>query len=220
MIRIEGLSKRFTTRHGSHWVLKDIDLVFPDNLSVGLIGANGAGKSTLLRLIAGNDEPTRGRIHRDCRVSWPMGLSGGFQGSLTGRQNAKFICRVHGGEKDIPEKLAFIEEFSELGDSIDEPVRTYSTGMRARLGFALSLAFKFDVYLSDEVTSVGDVRFRQKAQKAFRDLAGQTSLIMVSHAEPMLKEFCQAGVWLRDGEAIWFDNIDDALKNYRESQRK
>ena len=148
MIIVEDVHKRYQTDHGlGKWILQGVTFTIPPKLNVGLVGGNGAGKSTLLRLIGGVDTPNRGRIERHCRVSWPMGFGGGLQGSLTGRQNAKFVCRIHGHEDDIPDRLAFIQEFTELGSAFDEPVKTYSSGMRSRLQFGLSLAFDFDVAL-------------------------------------------------------------------------
>lgn len=221
MIIVEDVYKRYQTDHGfSQWILKGVNLTIPPKLSVGLVGRNGAGKSTLLRLIGGADQPSKGRIERHCSVSWQMGFGGGLQGSLTGRQNAKFVCRIHGHEIDISEKIAYVEEFSELKAYFDEPVRTYSAGMRSRLQFALSLAIDFDVYISDEVTAAGDVIFRKKAAAAFKKLADHASLIMVSHGEGTLRQFCEAGIWLDKGKAYWFDDINDALKAYKESQSK
>lgn len=219
MIIVENVHKRYQTEHGpGKWVLQGVTFTIPPKLNVGLIGCNGAGKSTLLRIVGGVDHPNKGRIERHCRVSWPMGFGGGLQGSLTGRQNAKFVCRIHGHEDDIPDRLAYIQEFAEIGESFDAPVKTYSTGMRSRLQFALSLAFDFDVYISDEITAAGDAAFRKKAAAAFKKLADHASLIMVSHAETTLKQFCSAGIWIHDGTAHWFDRIDDALKAYKDSQ--
>jgi capsular polysaccharide transport system ATP-binding protein len=218
MISVQDIHKRYRTPHGpGKWVLQGVSFDIPPRLNVGLIGANGAGKSTLLRIIAGVDKPTRGKVIRDCSISWPMGFGGGLQSSLTGRQNAKFVCRIHGHEAHIPERLAFVREFSELGDAFDEPIKTYSSGMRSRLQFALSLAFDFDVYISDEVTAAGDAAFRKKAADAFRQLANRASLIMVSHGEGTLRQFCQAGIWIHAGKAHWFDQLDDALKAYKDS---
>ena len=214
MISIRNLYKRYHNHHGSEWVLKNINLDIPKGVSVGLIGKNGAGKSTLLRLIGGMDSPDRGEVIRDCSVSWPIGLSGGFQSSMTGRQNVKFVARIHSGDHNIDTIIAKVQDFAEIGKSFDEPVKTYSSGMRARLAFGLSLAFNFDVYLSDEATSVGDQVFRKKATKAFEDKVGQASLIMVSHGEGILKELCQAGIFVDEGTAIWFDDINDALQAY------
>lgn len=218
MIIVDDVYKRYLTEHGpGKWVLKGVTLTIPPNVNVGVIGRNGAGKSTLLHLIGGNDHPNRGRIERRCRVSWPMGRAGGLQGTLTGRQNARFVCRLHGDEEDVPERIAAIHDFADLGEAFDEPIDTYSSGMRSRLQFALSLAFDFDVYIADESFSAGDVVFRKKARAAFRKLADHASLIMVSHGEGMLRQFCTAGIWLDDGKAHWFDDIEDALKAYEES---
>lgn len=220
MIKIEDVHKRYKTDHGmGRWVLQGISLTIPANTNVGLIGVNGAGKSTLLRIIGGMDHPTKGQVVRQCRVSWPMG-QGGLEGTLTGRQNAKFVCRVHGHQDDLPDRLAFVQGFSELGRAFDEPIKTYSSGMRARLQFALSLAFDFDVYISDEVTAAGDASFRKKTASAFKEMAGRAGLIMVAHDESTLKQFCQAGIWIVDGKAHWFDKIDDALNAYKDSIQK
>lgn len=216
MIIVDNVHKRYLTDQGpGPWVLQGVSFAIPRNISVGLIGANGAGKSTLLRIIGGVDQPDKGHVERHCRVSWPMGFGGGLQGSLTGRQNAKFVSRVHGHEADIPDRIAFVEDFAEIGHAFDEPVKTYSSGMRSRLQFGLSLAFDFDVYISDEVTSAGDAAFKNKAATAFKNLADHASLIMVSHGESTLRQFCQAGIWIHEGKALWFDQIDDALKAYK-----
>jgi capsular polysaccharide transport system ATP-binding protein len=216
MIIVDDVHKRYQTEHGpGKWVLEGVSFAIPRKLSVGLIGANGAGKSTLLRLIGGVDQPNKGRVERHCRVSWPMGFGGGLQGSLTGRQNAKFVSRIHGREADMQDRIAFVQDFAEIGIAFDEPVKTYSSGMKSRLQFGLSLAFDFDVYISDEVTSTGDAAFKNKASSAFKKLADHASLIMVSHGESTLRQFCQAGIWIHEGRAHWFDQIDDALKAYK-----
>lgn len=218
MILVDDVHKRYQTDHGlGPWILRGVNFTIPPKVNVGLIGRNGAGKSTLLRLIGGVDQPTRGRVERRCRVSWPMGFGGGLQGSLTGRQNAKFVCRIHGHQDDLHERLEQIQAFAEIGSFFDEPVKTYSSGMKSRLQFALSLAFDFDVYISDEVTSTGDAAFRAKAAAAFKNLTHRAGLIMVSHSEGTLKQFCSAGIWLHQGQAHWFNQIDDAIKAYKDS---
>lgn len=221
MIIARDVHKRYLTDHGpGRWVLQGVNFTIPPKLNVGLIGANGAGKSTLLQIVAGVDHPNKGSVERQCKVSWPMGFGGGLQGSLTGRQNSKFVCRIHGHEDDIPDRLAFIQDFAEIGEAFDHPVKSYSSGMKARLQFAMSLAFDFDVYISDEVTSVGDAAFRNKAAAAFKNLADKAGLIMVAHGEATLKQFCSAGIWIHDGKAHWFDQIDDALKAYKDTLKK
>ena len=218
MIIVDDVHKRYLTDHGpGKWVLRGVSFTIPANVNVGLVGRNGAGKSTLLRLIGGTDTPNRGRIERHCRVSWPMGFGGGLQGSLSGRQNAKFVCRIHGHEHDMADRIAFIQEFAQIGDSFDEPVKTYSSGMKSRLQFAMSMAFDFDVYISDEITATGDAAFKNKAMSAFKNLVDRAGLIMVSHSEGTLRQFCSAGIWLHEGQAHWFDDIGDALKHYKES---
>lgn len=146
-----------------------------------------------------------------------MGFGGGLQGSMTGRQNTKFVARIHGMEHDIPRILSQVQAFAEIGSAFDEPIKTYSSGMKSRLQFGLSLAFDFDVYISDEVTAAGDRAFKAKAFKAFKDMVGKSSVIMVSHSEGTLKDFCQAGVWLHRGQVHWFDQIDEALRAYHDS---
>lgn len=222
MIIVDDVYKRYKTKHGfGPWVLQGINLTIPRNHNIALIGRNGAGKSTLLRLIGGVDHPTKGAVERQCNVSWPMGR-GGLEPDLTGRQNAKFVCRVHGfhEQADLADRIAFILDFSDLGAAFDEPVNTYSSGMRSRLQFALSLAFDFDVYISDEVTAAGDAAFRKKAADAFKAMSNRAGLIMVAHDESTLKRFCQSGVWVHEGKAHWFDDIDDALKAYKDSIKK
>jgi capsular polysaccharide transport system ATP-binding protein len=187
MIEIRNLYKRYHNHHGSDWILKDINLTIPKGVSVGLIGANGAGKSTLLRLIAG----------------------------MTGRQNVKFVARVQGGSNEAIKKIIrFVEDFAEIGPAFDEPVKTYSSGMRSRLGFGLSLAFDFDVYISDEATAVGDRAFQEKAKQLFREKVGKSTIIMVSHGEGILRELCQAGVYIKGASAHWYDDINLAISDY------
>ena len=217
MILVQDVHKRYKTKRGvGEWVLRGVNLLIPTGRSVGLIGKNGAGKSTLLRIIGGVDYATKGRVVRNCRVSWPMN-GGGLEGTLTGRQNAKFVCRIHGFQDELEERVQRIEEFAQLGTYFDEPIQTYSSGMRSRLQFALSMAFDFDVYISDEATSAGDATFRKKAKKAFEDAVRRSSLIMVAHDDATLKSFCQSGIFLYNGKAIWYDKIDDALYAYKET---
>lgn len=218
MIEVVDVHKRYYTDHGmGPWVLKGVNLTIPKGCSVGLLGGNGAGKSTLLRIVGGVDYPTKGIVRRHTKVSWPMGFGGGLQGSMTGRQNTKFVARIHGMEHDIPRILQEVQDFAEIGPAFEQPIKTYSSGMKSRLQFALSLAFDFDVYISDEVTAAGDRAFKAKAAKAFKDMVGKASIIMVSHSEGTLKDFCQAGIWLHQGKAHWFDKIDDALRAYHDS---
>ena len=217
MIEVNNVWKRYHGETISPWILKGINLSIPKGINVGLVGKNGAGKSTLLRLIAGMDMPDKGVINRNCSVSWPIGLSGGFQGSLTGRQNVKFVARIHGTNENVAQIISSVRDFAEIGDAFDQPIKTYSSGMKSRLAFGLSLAFDFDIFLSDEATAVGDKAFKNKATKAFKNKVGKAGLIIVSHSEGILQELCHAGIWLHNGEAIWYDDIQLAIKDYHKS---
>ncbi|MDU2938215.1 MAG: ABC transporter ATP-binding protein [Enterobacteriaceae bacterium] len=215
MIRIENLSKSYPTPQGRHYVFKDLNIELPSGKSVAIIGRNGAGKSTLLRMIGGIDRPDSGRIITDSTISWPVGLAGGFQGSLTGRENVKFVARLYATRDELKEKVAFVEEFAELGKYFDMPIKTYSSGMKSRLGFGLSMAFKFDYYLVDEVTAVGDARFKQKCAGLFKERHKEASFLMVSHSLNSLKEFCDVALFIdRDNVTFYFDDVEKAISLY------
>lgn len=210
IVELRGVSKGYRTNGRFKPVLKDIDFVFPRGESVGILGKNGAGKSTLLRVIAGTDEPDTGRVVRHGRMSFPIGFKGSFNGSLTGEENCRFAARVY--EQDIDYVVAFAMRFSEIGDAFFDPVRTYSSGMRARLAFGLSMAMEFDVYLVDEVTAVGDVEFKKKCRKAFQERQERSSLIMVSHNMQTLAKNCTRFAVLSDGKLALYDSVKDARK--------
>ncbi|MDH2897203.1 ABC transporter ATP-binding protein [Rahnella variigena] len=216
MIKIENLTKSYRTPKGRHYVFKDLNVELPSGKSVALIGRNGAGKSTLLRVIGGIDRPDSGKIHTDKTISWPVGLAGGFQGSLTGRENVKFVARLYSTPDQLREKVAFVEEFAELGKYFDMPIKTYSSGMKSRLGFGLSMAFKFDYYLVDEVTAVGDARFKQKCADLFKARHEEASFLMVSHSLGSLKEFCDVALFIgRDNKVKYFESVDEAVAIYK-----
>ena len=191
-------------------------MTIPSGSNLGILGLNGAGKSTLLRMLGGIDYPNSGTIDSDVEFSWPLGLSGGTQGSLTGRENAQFICRVYDlSVQEMNQTLDFILEFTELGAYFDMPVKTYSSGMKARLGFATSLAFDFDYYLIDETLSVGDPKFKLKAKAALSDLMHKRNFLLVSHSLPVLKQMCDSGIVLSNGRLSYFDDITEAIDEYQ-----
>lgn len=216
MITLTDVHKRYWTSRGEpHWVLRGISHTFGIDRKVAVLGANGAGKSTLIRLIAGTDVPTRGEIRRQGHISWPIGQVGGLQPALSGKQNARFVCRMHGVEDDMRERVEFIREFSELGSAFDEPVRTYSSGMRGRLTFSLSLAFRFDLYLVDEGgMAAGDASFREKSRKTFDEKMQGAGMILISHNFAVVKAFCTEALWLHQGQLRQFDSVDEAIRAY------
>jgi capsular polysaccharide transport system ATP-binding protein len=212
MITLEGVSKTYRTRDGRKTVLDDVSVTFQPGHNFGILGVNGAGKSTLIRLIAGSELPDRGVVRRYARVSFPLGFGGTFHGSLSGRENVAFVARVYGARlRTVSE---YVETFAELGQYFHMPVNTYSAGMRARLAFATCLAIEFDVYLIDEVTEIGDQRFRKKCAEAFRERMQRSDVILVTHSPHTLRQYCDRGAILADGELVLYDDIGAALSRY------
>ena len=209
MIRFENLTKSFSVRGQRRVVIDNLDLTLPTGRSLALLGRNGAGKSTLLQMIAGTMRPDSGRIVSDGSISWPVGLAGSFHKELTGAQNVRFIARIYGVDTDS--LLAFVEDFSELGSFFHMPVRSYSSGMKSRLTFGASMGIRFDTYLVDEVTAVGDARFKRKSRAVFIDRMQQSSAIMVNHSMHQLRQFCNAGMVLENGQIQYFDDLDEAI---------
>ena len=164
MIKVNNLTKSFTHKGKKITIFKNISFEIKKGESVALLGRNGAGKSTLLRILGGIDHPDSGSVQRDCSISWPVGLVGGFQGSLSARENTIFVSKIYAGlnKESIRKKVKFVEDFAEIGEHFDRPFKTYSSGMRSRVTFGLSMAFDFDTYLIDEVTSAGDAGFKKK----------------------------------------------------------
>jgi len=221
MILLQNATKYYKTKHGKKYVLKNVSLKLPENKNIGILGINGAGKSTLLRMLGGIDFPNSGKIISDKTFSWPMGLAGGFQGSMTGRQNVRFVARVFGqDEEEIKKIVNFVYEFSELGEYFDMPIKTYSSGMKSRLSFGLSLAFDFDYLLIDETLSVGDSRFKAKSKEALMKKIEKSNVLMVSHSMKDLRDICDVGIVLHEGKLYYFDNIEDAIKTYEDINKK
>ena len=220
MIELRNVSKAYSVKNGLRHILRDVSLIIPDRTSIAVLGPNGAGKSTFLSLIGGAEDADEGTIITDSEISWPLGLNSGFQGSLTGRQNVLFVCQINGLTlEDIRHVTSEVIAFSEIGEYFDMPVSTYSSGMRARLSFGLSMTFKFDIYLIDELTSVGDVIFREKATAAFNEIRERASLIFVSHNLAVLRESCDSALFLRDGKADFYADIEEGLYAYKQYVR-
>ncbi|MBO1855160.1 ABC transporter ATP-binding protein [Burkholderia cenocepacia] len=215
MIELQNVSKVYHTRQGKRAVLDDVNLTVRKSQKIGILGRNGAGKSTMIRMISGAELPTTGKINRCMSVSWPLAFGGAFQGSLTGMDNLRFICRVYGAS--AKEAEPFVQEFSELGYYLREPVKTYSSGMRARLAFAISMAIEFDCFLIDEIIAVGDSRFHAKCHHELFERRRDRSLIIVSHDASYIRAHCDAAAVLVQGKLHTFDDIEDAYQFYQNS---
>ena len=212
MITLERVTKAYRTAAGRKTVLDDQSLVFAPGCNFGILGVNGAGKSTLIRLLAGTEQPDRGRIRRDARVSFPLGFSGTFHGALSGRENVAFLARIYGARRRAV--LDYVAAFAELGDYFAMPVNTYSAGMRARLAFAACLAIDFDVYLIDEITEIGDERFRRKCAAAFGERMRHADIILVTHNRDTIAQYCNRGAVLAGGRLQLFDDVAGAFAGY------
>lgn len=212
MIVLDNVTKRYRTRQGGSTVFTGINLQVKPGEKVGILGRNGAGKSTLIRLISGAERPSSGTVRREMSVSWPLAFGGAFQGSLTGLDNLRFICRIYGTTSD--DKIPFVQEFSELGKYLREPVKTYSSGMRARLAFAISMVIEFDCFLIDEVIAVGDARFHAKCQHELFEKRHDRAMIMVSHEAHNIREHCTRACVINSGTLHEFSDIDAAYDSY------
>lgn len=217
MIQLSDVYKYYRADGNTKVILNHVSTVFDTSHSYGLLGVNGAGKSTLLRIIAGTELPNSGKVRRSVRVSWPLGFAGGFHPDMTGRENVRFVSRVYGA--DIRKTELFVEDFSELGDYMDAKVKTYSSGMMSRLGFGMSMAIEFDVYLIDEVTAVGDARFQKRCQEAFAQRRQNAGLILVSHSMGTISDYCDRGGVLVEGRLIMLDNTGQAIEMYNRLNR-
>lgn len=209
MIRFENLTKSFWVGGERKVVIDNLNATLPTGSSLALMGRNGAGKSTLLQMIAGTLRPDSGRIVSDGTISWPVGFGGSFHPQMTGAQNVRFIARIYGVDTDS--LIAFVRDFAELGKHFYMPVRSYSSGMKSRLTFGASMGLKFDTYLVDEVTAVGDAKFRRKSQAVFRERMKTSSAILVNHSMGQLRQFCDAGIVLENGQLQYFDDLDEAI---------
>ena len=214
MIRLASVTKTYHLPGGrTKAVLSDVTAEFPTGRNVGIFGLNGAGKSTLIRLLAGAEQPDRGEVVREGLISFPLGFDSVFHPNLTGRENAKFIARIYG--RPVSEIVDYVDDFAELGQDMDSDVGNYSSGMRAKYSFGVCLAIAFDVYLIDEITEVGDGRFRLKALQAFRERAAQADVIIVSHNIDTIRAYCDMGAVLHQGRLTVFDDLDSTIRHFR-----
>ncbi|ATQ67784.1 MULTISPECIES: ABC transporter ATP-binding protein [Methylosinus] len=217
MIQLNKVFKFFKTERHTKVVLDHVSTVFDTSHSYGVLGVNGAGKSTMLKIIAGTALPNSGRVIRSVRVSWPLGFAGGVHPQLTGRENVHFVARIYGA--DPRKAAAFVEDFAELGDYLDAPVKTYSTGMSAKLNFGMSMAIDFDVFLIDEITGVGDSRFQKRCAEVFAQRRKNTSVIYVSHSMSSVARYCDRAGVLVDGQLLMFETVGKAAEFYNRMNR-
>ncbi|MDN7930903.1 ATP-binding cassette domain-containing protein [Burkholderia metallica] len=212
MISLTNVHKTYQTRSGPREVLKGLNLQVEKGQKIGILGRNGAGKSTLIRLISGAELPTRGRVQRNMSISWPLAFGGAFQGSLTGLDNLRFVCRIYNAP--IKRAIPFVENFSELGAYLREPVKKYSSGMRARLAFAISMAIEFDCFLIDEIVAVGDQRFHEKCHYELFEKRRDRAMIIVSHDPSYIRAHCDSAALLTNGELVSYNSVDEAFHAY------
>ncbi|WP_232632042.1 ABC transporter ATP-binding protein [Methylobacterium sp. Leaf118] len=213
MIRFENVSKIYSVYGKRRTILDRVSFTLKPGISYGIMGINGAGKSTTMRLISGVEEPTRGRVSRRLRVSWPLGFSGGFNGKMSGRDNVIFVARIYG--EDPRRVLEFVEDFSELGSYLHMPVSTYSSGMGSRLAFGMSMAIPFDTYLIDETLSVGDARFQKRCREVFGKRRETADVILISHSMEQIRDYCSQAIIIVNGQAVVYDNVNEAIMAYR-----
>lgn len=212
MIAFDHVYKSYSTKIGANPVLNDINLIVKPGQRLGVLGRNGSGKSTLVRLMSGATLPSKGKITRTMTVSWPLGMASGLQSNLTGYDNVRFISRVYGVDPSHSQR--FIREFTELGHYLNEPVSSYSSGMRAKIGFAISFLVDFDCYLIDEALEVGDATFREKCRYELFERRKDAALVLVSHNNQRIRQFCDSAVLLKSGTIHHFPSLDEAIQNY------
>lgn len=215
MIVLDSLSKRFLVNKSWRVILDDVSMVLPEGRAIALLGGNGAGKSTLMAMIAGTERPSSGDVWSNGSVSWPVGQAQSFHRDLTGAQNTRFLARVYG--VDTQELEDFVRDFADIGQSFFAPIRTYSSGMKSRLSFGMSMGIPFDTYLIDEVTAVGDKKFRAKSQRVFRDRMKNAGALMVSHNLDELRDFCDSAMILEDGSLTFYDDVEEGIERHEES---
>ncbi len=217
MIVLDGISKEFRLNGRRKLVADKISATFPSDKSIAMLGRNGAGKSTLLNMIGGSLRLDAGEIRTTGAISWPVGFAGSFHPDLTGAQNTRFIARVYG--VDTAELSDFVEDFAQLGSHFRLPIRTYSSGMRSRLAFGVSIGIKFDTYLIDEVTSVGDANFKEKSKRYLNERLETSGALVVSHSMPLIQEICTAAAVLENGKLTYFEDLKEGIACHLRNMR-
>lgn len=212
MIELRNLCKTFHTRSGAKVVANNINATLPSGVSVALLGRNGAGKSTLMGMIGGTIRPDSGEVKVTGTVSWPVGFAGGFHRDLTGAQNTRFVARIYGVDTDS--LIAYVKDFAQLGPHFNAPVRSYSSGMKSRLAFGVSIGIPFDTYLVDEVTAVGDANFKMKSRVVFNERMKTAGAVVVTHSMPQVRQLCQAGAVLENGQLTYYDDVEEAIEHH------
>ena len=216
MIRLEKVTKYYPTQAGLHYVLREASVEIPARAQIGVLGRNGAGKSTLMRMLAGVDVPNQGRITKWGSVSWPLGIASGVQSQMTGRENTRFACRIQGLHYDEMEPIIdYVQSFADLGKFFDMPARVYSSGMKARLGFGITMAFDFDFYIIDELSAVGDATFKDKARKVFKEKRARAGFVRASHSVKELLEECSSGLVINNAKLEYWPSIEEAIERYQ-----
>ena len=214
-IELKNLTKSYPSKLGPQYIFRNLNFTIPTESNVAILGKNGAGKSTLFRILAKSEYPDSGKILTNKSMSWPVALATGVHPQMTGRENTRFVGRIN----NVPNLRKYekkVQEFAELDKRYDLPVRTYSSGMRARLVFACCININFDIYLIDEATSVGDPKFRKKAREALEVKAKEAGLIMVSHEIDQIREFCKSAILIDNGQLTYYSDLEEAIKIYME----
>jgi len=218
MLAFSHVTKTYKLRGSRKVILSDFSFEFPQGRNIAIMGKNGAGKSTMMRLIAGTEPPDSGHVYRTLNVSWPLGFAGGFNGTMTGIENVRFVSRIYGQDPD--RVLSYVKDFAELGKSLYMPIKTYSSGMKARLAFGVSMAIDFEMYLIDEITAVGDSDFKRKSQQVFKEKLATSQIIMISHSMQTIRDYCDCGLMLEPGRITYYDEVSDLIERYKEINRK
>lgn len=215
MIKLDSLTKFYESDLGPQYIFRDVNFKFPEDHNIAILGRNGAGKSTLFRLLAKSEYPNSGRVLSDKSISWPVALATGIHGQMTGSENIRFIGRIN-GVTDLDEYERRVQNFAELGNRYFLPVKTYSSGMRAKLAFSSCIAIDFDIYLIDEATSVADPKFRKKAKQALIEKSRTANVIMVSHELAEIRLFCDSAVVIDNGKLTFYPDLESGIKAYQQ----